>query len=181
MRQILLAAACVGAFLVSACAPQEPFEEVTDPFASPLPPSPPVEATPITSNAAPGPTSPVSPEPIGSAPLAPPLATTPTVTPAPAQTSSDTDASVAGPPSEPDSDTVTVLNEGGLLERLPDTCRLEDYQQFAGQSGASAAAGVSDRPVRIIGPADIVTQEYNPQRVNFYTDGAGIVQRITCG
>lgn len=146
---------------LAACAPQPPFEEVTDPFANPLPPAPAVETGPITSNAAPGPSAPVAPGPIA---------------PAPVRTEGP-----IGDPTEGASDTVTILNDGGLVERLPNTCRLEDYQQFQGQPGSAALSGVIDRPVRVIAPADIVTQEYNPQRVNFYTNGSGVVQRIICG
>lgn len=76
-----------------------------------------------------------------------------------------------------------VQGESGLLERLPDTCRLDDYRGFLGQP--AAAVSVSARPYRVIGPGDIVTQEYDPMRVNFFHDGSegttGLVTRISCG
>lgn len=157
------AAVAVSLAMVMGCAPQPPFEEVTDPFASPLPASPAVETAPITSNAPPGPTSPVDPR---GGPVI-----------APVETPTATDA----PPTEAASDTVTEVTEGGLVERLPNTCKLETYQQYVGQLGSMAQAEVLDRPTRVIAPGDIVTQEYNPQRVNFYTNEGGVVQRITCG
>jgi hypothetical protein len=79
------------------------------------------------------------------------------------------------------SDTVTQPGPGGLTERLPDTCQLDDYRQYVGREGVTAAPRVIDRPVRVIAPDAIVSQVYNPQRVNFYTDAEGRVTRISCG
>ncbi|MFD0982413.1 I78 family peptidase inhibitor [Tropicimonas aquimaris] len=70
---------------------------------------------------------------------------------------------------------------GGLTERLPDTCKLGEVQQYMGQSGASVEAGGLTMPYRVVGPTDIVTQEYNPTRINFFVDSAGQVTRISCG
>lgn len=70
---------------------------------------------------------------------------------------------------------------GGLTERLPDTCRLGDVQQYMGQSGSAVSAGGLSMPFRVVGPSDIVTQEYNPTRINFFVDGSGVVTRISCG
>ncbi|MEL6207149.1 MAG: I78 family peptidase inhibitor [Pseudomonadota bacterium] len=136
-RWLALGAGLVCAVLAS-CAPQPPFEEVTDPFG---------DASAGGAATLPG--------AVGGG------------------------AAAAGAPGA--TDTVTFANDGGLLERLPNTCKLENYQQFAGQPGGAARAGVTDRPVRVIAPNDIVTQEYNPQRVNFYVDGGGTIQRIICG
>ena len=69
----------------------------------------------------------------------------------------------------------------GLTERLPDTCRLENYQQYRGRSGADVAAAGLSAPYRVVALTDIVTQEYNPMRVNFYTDGSGQITQISCG
>ncbi len=94
---------------------------------------------------------------------------------------------VTAAPLEGDGDTeggsgvVTAQGPGGLVERLPDTCQLESYQQYAGQDAVTSASRVVDRPVRIIAPDSIVSQVYDPQRVNFYTDSAGRVARISCG
>jgi hypothetical protein len=82
---------------------------------------------------------------------------------------------------EDDSGVVTAQGPGGLVERLPNTCQLESYQQYAGQDAVTSASRVVDRPVRIIAPDSIVSQVYDPQRVNFYTDTAGRVARISCG
>ncbi|MFV0335526.1 MAG: I78 family peptidase inhibitor [Tropicimonas sp.] len=70
---------------------------------------------------------------------------------------------------------------GGLMERLPDTCKLELYQQYRGLSAAEVNAAGLTVPYRLVGPTDIVTQEYNPMRVNFHTDPEGRIARIACG
>ncbi|WP_199533314.1 I78 family peptidase inhibitor [Rhodovulum sp. 12E13] len=94
---------------------------------------------------------------------------------------------VTAAPLEGDGDTeggsgvVTAQGPGGLVERLPDTCQLDNYRQYAGQDAVTASFAVTDRPVRIIAPDSIVSQVYDPQRVNFYTDSAGRVARISCG
>ena len=82
---------------------------------------------------------------------------------------------------EGDSGVVTAQGPGGLVERLPNTCQLESYQQYVGQDAVLAAQQVRDRASRIIAPDAIVSQVYDPQRVNFYTDNAGRVARIACG
>jgi hypothetical protein len=69
----------------------------------------------------------------------------------------------------------------GLQERLPDTCGLDAYRPYVGRDGVTAASQVVDRPVRVIAPDAIVSQVYNPRRVNFYTDAEGRVARVSCG
>jgi len=82
---------------------------------------------------------------------------------------------------EDGSDTVTRPGPGGLVERLPNTCQLENYRQFVGADGLTAASQVIERPTRVVAPDAIVSQVYEPRRVNFYTDGAGRVVRVSCG
>jgi hypothetical protein len=71
--------------------------------------------------------------------------------------------------------------ESGPVERTPDTCGLAAYEVWLGQPGAGIDPAAFDVPVRVIGPNDIVTQDYDPQRVNFHTDGQGRVVRVSCG
>ena len=68
-----------------------------------------------------------------------------------------------------------------LERRVPDLCQLDQVRAFVGQPVSYAPVSSLDRPVRVIGPDDIVTQEYNPRRVNFYTDAYGTVTRVSCG
>ena len=69
----------------------------------------------------------------------------------------------------------------GLTERLPDTCHLERYQQYQGRTAVDVNAAGLSVPFRVVGPRDIVTQEYNPMRVNFYTGPDGLIAQISCG
>ncbi|RYH11019.1 hypothetical protein EU800_06780 [Tropicimonas sp. IMCC6043] len=69
----------------------------------------------------------------------------------------------------------------GLTERLPDTCKLENFQQYKGLTKPEIDAAGLAVPYRVVGQTDIVTQEYNPMRVNFYTDDAGRVVQVSCG
>ena len=78
------------------------------------------------------------------------------------------------------SDTV-ILDRGGLVERLPNTCKLENYQQYIGQSAVALTNDAFDRPWRVVSPDTIVSQEYDPSRLNFYTNSFGTIQRISCG
>lgn len=39
----------------------------------------------------------------------------------------------------------------------------------------------SDLPQRVISPGDMVTQDYNPARLNIFVDPKGWIGRITCG
>ena len=73
-----------------------------------------------------------------------------------------------------------VLDEG-------DPCGARDLRSFLGQP-ASAAQGVrmvgasgAAVPVRVIGPGDAVTEDFNPARVNLRTDAAGTITGIDCG
>ncbi|MDV7144729.1 I78 family peptidase inhibitor [Tropicimonas sp. TH_r6] len=69
----------------------------------------------------------------------------------------------------------------GLTERLPDTCKLELYQGYTGQTQAEIDAAGLGVSYRIVPKGSIVTQEYQPLRVNFYLDGSGKVYQIACG
>lgn len=78
-------------------------------------------------------------------------------------------------------DTVLIESSSGLIERLPNTCKLENYQQFQGQNATVLISSAIDRPYRIVGPDTIVSQEYDPSRLNFQTTGGGQIRNITCG
>lgn len=75
----------------------------------------------------------------------------------------------------------SVSVDGALVEREPNTCRLEDYAELIGQPRSAAEVYAFDRPYRIVLPNDIVTQEYDPRRLNLQLDADGFVRQITCG
>ncbi|MEM6480525.1 MAG: I78 family peptidase inhibitor [Pseudomonadota bacterium] len=85
------------------------------------------------------------------------------------------------PPVTPDPGEGVGLSDNGLIERTPDTCGLPDFQPLVGQPADSVNTVVSDQPVRIITPGSIVTNEYNPQRVNVDVDGNNVITNVRCG
>lgn len=96
-------------------------------------------------------------------------------------------ACVPPPPPEPP---VSALQPGdvvggdlgqGLVQQEPDLCGLSSYQQYAGQPGTTVQALTFSRPFRVVEFGGIVTQEYDPSRVNFFLDPAGTIVRIACG
>lgn len=79
-------------------------------------------------------------------------------------------------------DGLPTTADGTLLLREPDTCGLDKITvPVEGQSPDIVPTLGLERDIRIIAPGDIVTQEYDPHRVNFYLDAAGLIYRISCG
>ena len=68
-----------------------------------------------------------------------------------------------------------------LVEREPDLCHAADYQQYLGQPGSVVGTLGITRPFRVVEFGGIVTQEYNPGRINFWLTPAGEIARIGCG
>lgn len=68
-----------------------------------------------------------------------------------------------------------------LVEREPDLCKASTYQQYIGQPGTIVPTLGITRVYRVIEFGGIVTQEYNPSRLNFRLSPTGEIQRIDCG
>jgi len=89
-----------------------------------------------------------------------------------------------GPAREPEIYNPPVPEQVGgerLLNREPDTCGLGRLTYLQGQPGAAVASAGLTKPSRTIPLGGIVTQEYNPERINFYLDADGLIGRISCG
>lgn len=70
----------------------------------------------------------------------------------------------------------------GLNDREPDTCKLPEVQHLMGMTALEVNGAGIVRPHRMVPLGGIVSQEdYNPARVNFYTDALGRIVRISCG
>ena len=66
-------------------------------------------------------------------------------------------------------------------EMMPaDACAA--YQSWVGQPVDRAAVEATGKPHRILKPGDMMTMDFNPERINVETDEKGeIVQRVFCG
>ncbi|WP_170433680.1 I78 family peptidase inhibitor [Ruegeria arenilitoris] len=59
-------------------------------------------------------------------------------------------------------------------------CKGEPFAQSVGQPVSAIQASLPERS-RVLGPDDIATQDYRIDRLNVYVNGAGVIQRLTCG
>lgn len=62
-----------------------------------------------------------------------------------------------------------------------DTCGLAPAQTLIALDSSTVAILQRTAPVRIIGPDQPVTMDYNPERLNVFTNAAGRIERVTCG
>ncbi|MEJ6396835.1 I78 family peptidase inhibitor [Yoonia sp. 208BN28-4] len=62
----------------------------------------------------------------------------------------------------------------------PDTCGKDDYAALVG-ANLAAVTLPADLNDRVIGPDDAVTLDFQPDRLNFFVDEAGLITRISCG
>ncbi len=59
-------------------------------------------------------------------------------------------------------------------------CEGDPFAETIGQPVSTIEADLPER-ARVLGPDDIATQDYRIDRLNVYVDGAGVIQRLTCG
>ncbi|MEX0306411.1 MAG: I78 family peptidase inhibitor [Ruegeria sp.] len=59
-------------------------------------------------------------------------------------------------------------------------CKGEPFANAIGQPVSNIQAELPERS-RVLGPDDIATQDYRIDRLNVYVNGAGTIQRLTCG
>lgn len=62
----------------------------------------------------------------------------------------------------------------------PLACDASDYASLVG-SNVAAASFPAGMNVRIIRPGDVITMDYNPNRLNLVVDGNGTITRVYCG
>lgn len=61
-----------------------------------------------------------------------------------------------------------------------DACEASQLQGLVGHDKAVLNVSKLDKPVRMIGPAMAVTDDYRPDRVNVEYDAKGVITRISC-
>jgi hypothetical protein len=66
--------------------------------------------------------------------------------------------------------------EGG-----PDTCGAAQAANLMGAPRSVVEFVDFEQPVRILGPEDVTTMDFNPNRLNFAIGLSGVVTKITCG
>jgi hypothetical protein len=59
-------------------------------------------------------------------------------------------------------------------------CKGDPFADAIGQPVSTIQASLPER-ARVLGPNDIATQDYRIDRLNVFVNGAGIIQRLTCG
>ena len=62
-----------------------------------------------------------------------------------------------------------------------DSCGAAGLTEFLGQDASVIAATLFTNPIRVIRPGEMVTMEFNPNRINFEVDGEERIVRIYCG
>lgn len=71
--------------------------------------------------------------------------------------------------------------EAPSQETQADACGSSEMSHLTGISRAQLEAIAFSQPHRILGPDDVMTMDFNPERVNFTLDDDGNVDRIWCG
>ncbi len=61
-----------------------------------------------------------------------------------------------------------------------DTCQAAGYNPMIGKPGSILDGMRFSVPIRLIKPGQAVTMDFNPQRVNFFTNEQGIITSIRC-
>jgi hypothetical protein len=86
---------------------------------------------------------------------------------------------------------MAALALAGCIETVPpvavvpqpveDTCGLGPARNLIGLDAAALALLQRTQPVRVIGPNQPVTMDFNAERLNVFTDSSGRIERVTCG
>jgi hypothetical protein len=69
----------------------------------------------------------------------------------------------------------------GLNDKEPDICHARNFSYYIGKPVAELRTAVSGRPLMVLAPGALGSQEYDAARINAYVDGSGLVYRLSCG
>lgn len=69
----------------------------------------------------------------------------------------------------------------GLNDKEPDLCRARNFTYYIGKPVAELHAAVADKPLLILSPGTLGSQDYDSARINAHVDQAGRVYRLSCG
>jgi len=62
-----------------------------------------------------------------------------------------------------------------------DACGASAHADLVGQDRSVIASMTFPAPMRLIGPDDAVTMDFNPERLNVTYDESGTIDRVYCG
>ena len=62
-----------------------------------------------------------------------------------------------------------------------DACRASEHRDLWGQSRDRVAGRSFVGQVRVLGPNDAATMDFQTTRINFATDARGTISRVSCG
>lgn len=82
------------------------------------------------------------------------------------------------PPEEPVAET-PAMPQTAAEATAQDTCNGRQYAAMVG-SNLAAVTLPADAGIRVIQPDSVVTQDFNPQRINFIVDASGVITSIEC-
>lgn len=69
----------------------------------------------------------------------------------------------------------------GLNDKEPDTCHAGKFSYYVGKPVAALQVAVADKPLVVLAPGALGSQEYNSGRINAFVDATGLVYRLSCG
>ena len=76
---------------------------------------------------------------------------------------------------------VTRVAESPVPKGIDDTCRAASVDGLIGQDATALERVLLLVPMRMIRPGIVVTQDYNPERINFHINAENTLRRISCG
>jgi hypothetical protein len=69
----------------------------------------------------------------------------------------------------------------GLNDKEPDICHAANFSYYVGKPVAELQTAVADKPLLVLAPGSLGSQEYNSARINAFVDETGNVYRLSCG
>lgn len=69
----------------------------------------------------------------------------------------------------------------GLNDKEPDTCHAGLFSYYIGKPVTEVQAAVAGKPLMVIAPGSLGSQEYDSARINAFVDDKGLVYRLSCG
>lgn len=69
----------------------------------------------------------------------------------------------------------------GLNDKEPDTCHAANFSYYVGKPVTELQVAVAGKPLRIMAPGALGSQEYDSGRINAFVDETGLVYRLSCG